>query len=422
MERFGRAYDEIRRRGAAGRFARTGEPFLYFHHVMKLRLLLMTGLLAFSSTTWAQISQYDPEYLENLYGPVIDVSLNDLAFSVQSYSGRAIRVRGRITIQSISGGSYELSDAGARVTIVPIRSGMNEDQLTNLSGQMVEVTGLFTSTAGQSGDSGAISGSAGVIQFWRWAGPPEKVDKNKAAVVSLEQLVTRAGKMDGQLIRVVGKFRGRNLFADLPAKSMRTVNDWVVKDSLFAVWVTNRKPKGDGFELDPSIRRDSNRWVEVIGRATTRAGVVVIDAAQVALTQPPTPKADAAPAPTPPDRPKVPPAIVFSLPLDGESDFDFSGRITLQFNNDMDEDSFKGRVGLRYEGPALPGDPGFEGMRVTYLPGSKALVVDPGSPILRGRVLDLVLLTGVIDIDGQPLVRRDGKPPQNDIAEMLRFR
>jgi len=113
---------------------------------------------------------------------------------------------------------------------------------------------------------------------------------------------------------------------------------------------------------------------------------------------------------------------VFSLPLEGESDFDFSGRIIVQFNNDMDEESFKGRVGLRYEGPPRPGDPGFESMRVSYNEGSKALVVDPGAPILRGRTLDLVLLTGIIDIDGQPLTRRDGKPPQGDIAEMLRFR
>ncbi len=392
---------------------------------MKLRTLLVFGLLALSSVTSAQVNpRTDPAYLESLYGPVVDVSLNDLAFNAESYNNRAIRVKGRVNVQGISNTSWELGEGGERVTIVPIRSGMNEDQLTNLGGQIIEVTGLFTATSGQGGSSnpGQISGTRGVIQFWTWLGPPEKVNKQKAAIVSLELLVTRAGKMDGQLVRVVGKFRGRNLFADLPARSMRTVNDWVIKDSLFAIWVTNHKPKGDGFELDPSIRRDTSRWIEVIGRPVTRNGVVIIDAAEVALTPPPTPKADAAPASPPPERPKVPPVIVFTLPLDGESDFDFSGRIMVQFNNDMDEDSFKGRVGLRYEGPAFPGDPGFESMRVSYNPGSKALIVDPGAPILRGRILNLVLLTGVVDIDGQPLVRRDGRPPQNDIAEMLRFK
>lgn len=391
---------------------------------MKIRFLLVLGLLAFSSVARAQLNRYDPEYLETLYGPVRDVSLDDLSFNGETYSGRAVRVKGRLGIQGLSGMTWELGEAGTRVTIAPIRQGMGEDQLRDLSGQTIEVTGLFTMTSGQSSaNTGALQGTFGVIQFWSWAGPPEKLGKDaKVAVTTLELLVTRAGKMDGQLVRVVGKFRGRNLFGDLPAKSMRRVDDWVIKDSLFAVWVSNKKPKGDGFELDPSIRRDSSRWVEVIGRPSTRNGVVVIDAAQVALTQPPTPKAEAAPPPPPPERPKIPPMIVFSLPLDGESDFDFSGRIMVQFNNDMDEDSFKGRVGLRYEGAAMPGDPGFERMRVSYDPGSKALIVDPGAPILKGRVLDLVLLTGIVDIDGQPLVRRDGKPPQNDIAEMLRFK
>jgi hypothetical protein len=390
---------------------------------MKLRLLLVLSLLASPAVSSAQNpQQFDPEYLESMYGPIRDVSLSDLGFGVESYNNKGIRVRGRVGLQNIQGTSFELSDNGVRVTIIPMRRGMNEDQLTNLGGQMVEVTGLFTAAAGGAGSADQISGTVGYIQFWSWSGPPEKIGKEKGAIISLEQLVGRSGKMDGQLVRVVGKFRGRNLFGDLPARSMRTVNDWVIKDSLFAVWVTNKKPKGDGFELDPSIRRDTNRWIEIIGRPTTKAGVVVIDALQVTLTQPPTPKADAAPPPPPPERPKVPPVIVFSLPLDGESDFDFSGRIMVQFSNDMDEESFKGRVGLRYEGPPTPGDPGFESMRVSYQPGPRALIVDPGAPILRGRPLTLVLLTGIIDIDGQPLKRRDGKPTDKDVAETLTFK
>ena len=388
---------------------------------MRTRLLIVLALLAAAPAVQAQIpQQYDPEYLEQMYGPVRDVSLDDLTFSAEQYDGKAVRVKGRLGIQDPRATAWELGEAGAKVTITPIRRGMNEDQLVNLGGQMVEVTGLFTRSTGQ---SSAIANTFGVIQFWSWAGPPEKLSKDaKVAILSLEQLVTRAGKADGQLVRVVGKFRGRNLYGDLPARSMRRVDDWVIKDSLFAVWVTSRKPKGDGFELDPSIRRDSNRWVEVIGRPVTKSGVVIIEAAQVSLTQPPTVQADAAPPPAPPEKPKVPPVIVFSLPLDGDADFDFSGRIMVQFSNDMDEDSFKGRVGLRYAGPALPGDPGFVSMRVSYNPGSKALVIDPGAPILKGRVLDLFLLTGIVDVDGLPLTRRDGKPAQSDIAEMLRFR
>jgi len=387
---------------------------------MKTRILLGLGLVALAAASPAQVASMNPDYLESLHGPVVDVSLTDLAFNPEAYDSRAVRVKGRVNIQGITGESFELEDGGAKILVFPLYRGMNEDKITMLGGQIIEVTGLFRAQTG--GGASGMTGRSGTIQFWRWLGPPEKTDKNSGAVVSLEQLVSRDGKMDGQLVRVVGKFRGRNLFGDLPSRSLRTARDWVIKDDLFAVWVTNHAPKGDGFDLDPSIRRDTDRWVEVVGRPTTRNGVVVITASDVSLTGPPTPNANAAPAPPPPERPKVPPVIVFSLPLDGENDFDFSGRIIVQFSNDMDETSFKGRVGLRYEGPPQPGDPGFESMRVSYDPGSKALIVDPGVPLFQDRVLDLVLLTGIVDIHGLPLERRDGKPPQGDIVEILRFK
>ncbi|HQZ18357.1 MAG TPA: hypothetical protein PLD86_15905, partial [Vicinamibacteria bacterium] len=126
---------------------------------MKTRLLLVLGLLAFSSVARAQLSQYTPEYLENLYGPVRDVSLDDLSFNGETYSGRAVRVKGRLGIQGMSGTTWEMGEAGTRVTIVPIRQGMNEDQLRNLGGQMIEVTGLFTMATGQSGAGGVGTNS-----------------------------------------------------------------------------------------------------------------------------------------------------------------------------------------------------------------------------------------------------------------------
>lgn len=367
----------------------------------------------------------DPSYFENVYGPIVEVSLNDLQFNPSSYHGRGIRIRGRLENEGIGGSArFSISEVGTRVALIPISGGGDEDGLQRVSGQVIDVTGVFNATNSVSGDNPGQR-FVGYIQYWSWLGPPEKLSgKIKAALASLEQLINKPGKMDGQLIRVVGRFRGRNLFGDLPGRSMRVSSDWVIKDSLFAVWVTGRKPKGDGFELDPGIRRDTSKWIEVIGRPRTRNGVVVIEAAEVALTTPPSAaRAEVAPAPPPPERPKIPPAIVFSLPLEGESDFDASGRVVVQFNNDMDEESFKGHVGLRYAGAVRPGDPGFDGMRVHYDTGLKALIVDPGGPILLGRALELVLLKGIIDIDGQPLTRRDSRRifDNEDVIEVLRF-
>ena len=45
---------------------------------MRHRLLLAFALLVFSSVASAQVTQFDPEYLETLYGPIADVSLTRL--------------------------------------------------------------------------------------------------------------------------------------------------------------------------------------------------------------------------------------------------------------------------------------------------------------------------------------------------------
>ena len=52
------------------------------------------------------------------------------------------------------------------------------------------------------------------------------------------------------MVTVRGQFRGENLFGDLPSASRRRSADWVIKDDVFAVWVTGKKPKGPGWSLD----------------------------------------------------------------------------------------------------------------------------------------------------------------------------
>ena len=89
------------------------------------------------------------------------------------------------------------------------------------------------------------------------------------------------GKNDGKTVRVFGQFRGRNLFGDLPSRSQASSDDWVIKDDLFAVWVSGKKSKGSGWALDASLKRDTGKWMEVVGRVETRNGVVYIRASEV---------------------------------------------------------------------------------------------------------------------------------------------
>jgi hypothetical protein len=107
--------------------------------------------------------------------------------------------------------------------------------------------------------------------------------------LSLESLVFSQGRLDNQKIRVYGQFRGRNLYQDLPPKSERSPLDWVIKDGAAAVWVVGKSPKGSGFSLDATLRSDTGRWLEVIGKPETANGVVYIRAQSVHLAKPPTP-------------------------------------------------------------------------------------------------------------------------------------
>jgi hypothetical protein len=101
--------------------------------------------------------------------------------------------------------------------------------------------------------------------------------------------------------------------------------------------------------------------------------------------------------------------VVFALPLDGEAEVPSNGRFQIQFSKDMEEASFGGRVVLRYAPPVRPGDRVFDGAKMTYDGGRKALTVDPGDLLRPGRELQLLLLPGIVDIEGQELAARPGR-------------
>src|SRR5262249_21154209 len=141
----------------------------------------------------------------------------------------------------------------------------------------------------------------------------------------------------------------------------------------------------------------------------------------VTLTEPPRPAAEAQPPPPPKERPKVPPCLVFALPLDGDDDVPRDSRFVVQFSKDMDSKTFGGHVGLRYTGPRRPGDREFDGLKIAYDDGLRALTVDPGDQLRSGRELELVFLAGILDIDGLELVPRNGASHEG-VVDVLRYR
>jgi hypothetical protein len=393
-------------------------------------LLTMAGALALSRPVSAQIEAGDDvSRYDALYGKPVDVAVDDLVQESVSYTNRAVHTHGRLELSfETQQRTYLLRGLLYQIRILPVREVASEWEQESLKmmGRDVEITGVFLEI-GQSQTGAQVPYG---VQFWSFTGPPEKEPTGdiKAPEVSLEKLVGMPGKRDGQMIRVVGKFRGKNLYGDLPVSTQRTSADWVIKDDLYAIWVTGRKPKGTGWELDASLKRDTGKWIEVIGKPETIRGVTYIKAVRIQITTPPSARADVKPPPPPPEKPKKPPVVVFALPLDGDIEVAQDSRFVVQFSKDMDENTFDGHVVLRYTGPVLPGDRAFVGMRLTYDRGRRALTVDPGDTLRPRRQIELILLPGISDIDGLTLISRrnsekaDVVSQKNDVVDVLRYR
>ena len=392
---------------------------------------LAFACLAMPAAALAQIYA-GPAYdsYEQQYGPPVAVRLEELINNPGQYYNRSVKTEGRLdfasnTTSGVGTNRYSLRDGyGNSVRLVPMPniSGEFEEHAREWLGHDIEVTGVVTQERLSS--ASVMQGELVIINFWGFVGPDDigdgdKVVEGKAS--SLETLVTKPGSQDGRTVRVVGKFRGRNLFGDLPLSSQRNTSDWVIKDDVFAIWVSGKKPKGSGWELDPTLKRDTEKWIEVIGKPETRRGITYVRALRIGLTTPPSAVAEAKPVPPPPPRPRRPPVIVFALPLDGEADVPANSIFVVQFNKDMDMKTFDGKVQLRYAGPRLPGDREFDGLRLTYDEGRRALMVDPGDVLRAGRKVELILLPGIADTDGMALVPRSPDNATGYAVDVLRY-
>jgi hypothetical protein len=221
------------------------------------------------------------------------------------------------------------------------------------------------------------------------------------AAPSVRALALDPNRYVGQRVTVTGRFRGRNLYGDLPQAPGASRWDFVLQSADAAVWISGMRPRGRGFNLDPSARVDTSRWLEVSGIVRHERGLVRIEAAQMALAQPPEPTADAPPVPVPVTGP--PAEVVFSTPVADESGVPGDEPIRIQFSRDMAGDSFRGQVQLEYlasdgpDGEPIP-------FTLQYREGNRVLEIQPAAPLERFRSVRVRLLEGITAFDGAPLV------------------
>ncbi len=364
---------------------------------MPLNLVLPFALLLAAPSDSGRPATSSESLQQALYGVPRETTLRAMLEAPADFEGRAVRIRGRIA-RGPQKGQLRLEADGGPLPIDPVATiaARVRAQAPRWVGQEVELVGVLLRDRSV---EDAAAERAFRLRFWRYAAPNvATADASDVPTLSLEQLVYSSGKSDGKPVKVIGQFRGSNLRGDLPPATRRGTQDWVLKDDFYAVWVTGRTASGEGFELDPLSLADQENWLEVVGRPETRGGITYLNAQRVALTDPPD-GSTAFSAPAHQALAGVLPAIVFTLPVNGEDGAPPDVRLVVQFNKSMDSASFTGRVRLR------PMDPGEapEEIKIAYDENRHALVVEPSRRLPAGRELVLELMDGIIDVHGRAL-------------------
>ncbi len=202
-------------------------------------------------------------------------------------------------------------------------------------------------------------------------------------------------------VTVVGRFRGRNLYGDLPQPLNKGKWDFVLQSADAAVWVAGVRPKGKDFDLDPGARVDTGRWLEVTGVVRRAGPLVWIDGESVRLSRPPSEAPIEITLPPVPKEP--PPAVIFSAPVASDTDVDRSAPVRIQFSRDMAPASFEGHVRIAYTTPPQPGAPAPPKAGVTYNEGNRSIEIRFAAPLERFTAVRIDLLEGITATDGQPL-------------------
>lgn len=327
------------------------------------------------------------------------------------FHGQPIRVRGTIRT---SDHEVRLASGAADVLVAGAISGAGAvaDAPVDVSGTFVDV-GRF-----EPGDP-RLRG-VGVAAQWQqrtsrtWPGPGELLVVLADAVLpaesfpapSVRALALDPLRYEEAHVTVVGRFRGRNLYADQPDGPGRSRWDFVLQSGEASVWVVGRRPRGDGFSLDVNARVDTGRWLEVSGTVRFDRGLVFLEGADLRAVAAPEAAAPSEPAAVVPVRGPSP-EVLFSVPTADQTDVAPTSSVRIQFSRDLDPDSFAGQVRVGYVAAqsAERGEPQPPAVTFTtaYNAGQRVLEIRFDRALDRFRVVRVELGEGIRATDGTAL-------------------
>jgi hypothetical protein len=312
-----------------------------------------------------------------------------------------VRVRGQASERQ---GLFQLEREAARIWLVPGSGGKLPDP-----GKESEVTGLYLDVGRLDRTDTRVTADLGGLSQKvlnrEWPAPGELlviVVENAVAAEpmnapSVRHVALDPGRYADQEVTIVGRFRGKNLYGDLPEAPGKGRYDFVLQSADASLWVTGRRPRGDGFDLNVENRVDTGRWLEVVGVVREERGMAVVEATAIRQGRPPAEAPAEAVAKVTVPMPQ--PEVVFSAPTQGETEVEPTAKIRIQFSRDLKEDSIKGGVGVAYAGVTAP-PPAFT---VRYDPGRRVLEIAFAAPLSPFANVQVQLKDTIQATDGQPL-------------------
>jgi hypothetical protein len=237
----------------------------------------------------------------------------------------------------------------------------------------------------------------------RWPRPGEELVLNVTGVSAAQSVGTPAirdlalepWKFEGQTVTVVGQFRGRNLFGDLPGAPALSRWDFVLRSADGVLWVTGQRPRGRGFDLDVEARVDTNRWLEVTGTVRRERSLVILEATRLAATTARTEAPVEPPAPPPP--PPAPIQVVFSSPTPEEVDVLPTAPVRIQFSRGLNPSTVAAGFTVRYVGGEATTAPAF---RTAYDVATRAVELRFAEPLESFRTLRVDTVDTLRGFDG----------------------
>ncbi len=277
------------------------------------------------------------------------------------------------------------------------------DDGVNTPNGVVDVRGLFLDVGRlEEGDPRAGAFNDG-REAGKWPRPGEELivrvsgtsETQPASGATVKSIAMEPWRYDGQTVTITGNFRGRNLYGDLPGAPGKSKFDFVLRGTEGALWVTDLRPQGKGFDLDVNRRVDTDRWLEVTGTVVREKGLVSLKATRLSLSKPP--QVVASDEPSAPPVPLTPLEVVFNSPTDGETDVLGSAPVRIQFSRGLNESSIAGNIRVTYVGVE-----GAVDFKTSYDAGNRAIAITFPKPLQPFRTVKVEVLDGLKGFDGAP--------------------